>query len=112
MRTMAVRDHLKRWLPAAIALSLLWPVAGWAQARAKGERRLAPSVRVAPKKGRAMRSKPSPTQRIIFDDDIIKAGRGTGAGTMITGEKRTRFSKLIKVRVNFIDLLIKDAEDI
>jgi hypothetical protein len=109
---MPVRDHLIRWLLAAVALSLLWPVSGWAQTRATGERRLEPKAKVAPPKGRAMRAKPSPTQRIIFEDDIIKAGRGTGAGTMITGEKRTRFSKLIKVRANFIDLLIKDAEDI
>lgn len=107
-----MRVQLKTWLLALGALALLWPAASWAQTRATGAVRPAPGRAAKPAKGRTMRAKPSPTQRIIFDDDIIKAGRGTGAGTMITGEKRTRFSKLISVRANFIDLLIKDAEDI
>ena len=109
-----MRDQLRTWLLALGALALLWPAEGWAQSRATGKAQLEPrpARQVRGAKGRAMRAKPSPTQRIIFDDDIVNAGRDTGAGTMITGEKRTRFSRLIKVRANFIDVLIKDAENI
>jgi hypothetical protein len=51
-------------------------------------------------------------QRMTFKDDRVTAGREMGGGSLIKGQLRMRFSKLIKPRAHFIPELIRSAEDI
>lgn len=51
-------------------------------------------------------------QRMTFKDDRVTAGREMGGGSLIKGQLRMRFSRLIKPRAHFIPEMIRSAEDI
>lgn len=100
---------------AMLALALALPGLARAQSRPRepGPSAVKPAPRKATRgKPRVMRTRPRPSQRIRFDDDVVTAGRGSGAGELVTGERRSKFSKLIRVRGNWLDMLIKEAEDV
>ncbi len=71
---------------------------------------VAPASRPADDEG-----EPAPSrrvQRMSFEDEDIEATREGGAGTVVGGERRAKHSSLIHVREDFIDQLVKSAEDI
>ena len=58
---------------------------------------------------------PAPSRRkqyMSFEDEDVEATREGGAGTVVGGERRAKHSSLIQVREDFIDQLVKSAEDI
>lgn len=114
MRFLSFLGHGRRALFVAGALALLVPITATARPSPPGRDRLKPPVHRSVKTaaGRSMLVKPAPSQRIIFEDDVVSAGRGLGGGTLIDGEKRVRFSRLIPIRANFVDMLIKAGEDL
>ncbi|MCB9557689.1 MAG: hypothetical protein H6707_16385 [Deltaproteobacteria bacterium] len=49
-------------------------------------------------------------QRMIFEDDLVSAGRAIGGGTMISMVRPTRLPSLRLVRESFIAELLKSAD--
>ena len=101
-------------IAAVFALGLLLPAT--ADAR-KPRRKVAKSAvhkRGAKKKAatKAVPQKFKKETRLEFGDDKVTASAESGAGALVTGERRIKQSSLIKVRANFIPELIKSALDI
>jgi hypothetical protein len=51
-------------------------------------------------------------QRLSFEDEDVEATREGGAGAVVGGERRAKHSSLIHVREDFIDELVKSADDV
>jgi type IV secretory pathway VirB10-like protein len=74
-----------------------------------------PSRAVAPASATASPEEAAPSRRkqyMSFEDEDVEATREGGAGTVVGGERRGKHSSLIQVREDFIDRLVKSAEDI
>lgn len=54
---------------------------------------------------------PAP-QRLIFENEVVRAGRKGPDGTLVKGRRILPRSSLIRVRLNFLPELIKSAENL
>jgi hypothetical protein len=123
------RAKNRRTLLAALAVSSLlvaMPAPGSARPRAAASKPAATAVKATPAAAPAVEERtaeagPAATEatraktarRLIFDEgDTVEAGRDTGGGEVISGERRRPMSSLIKIREDFIPELVKSAEDL
>ena len=61
---------------------------------------------------RAERPVPPPvTKHLDFDDDKIEGDVVRPDDALVSGTKRARWTRLIRIRTNFLDELIRSTED-
>jgi hypothetical protein len=95
----------------SLAFGLALPVVATGEPRAPAKRPAvkAKQSRSATTQATVVRTAP---RRLIFEDDVVKAGRAGGGGTMVKGRVAPKHSQLIPIRTDFLPELLKSAEDV